>query len=310
MNTATLSHPPATCAQLRARLRRENGRSEKLRFEGVGEDDVYNITAPFSFDGRVLIAGRVEARSVEHAKIMFFEESDGVWEKAEGAPVFDGLQDPCVTFIDGELIIGGVNFPVKMSDGGTGWRMDFYRGKTLETLRHFFSGPDRMKDIRFAALADGRTGVFTRPQGEKGGRGKIGFCIADSLDKLNAADLEAAPLLAAQCIDDEWVGANEAHLLPDGSLGVLGHIANFDATGNRHYYAMAFRLDPKTGEATAPEMIAERSFFPEGATKRPDLSDVIFSGGLSRRGDGTAVLYAGLSDCEAGCAEIPDPFAK
>jgi hypothetical protein len=281
-----------------------------LRFEGAGENDVYNITAPFAFDGGLLIAGRVEARAVERSRIMFFEESGGVWKAVAGAPVFEGLQDPCVTFIKGELVIGGVNFPVKMADGGTGWRMEFYRGKTLGTLTRFFNGPDRMKDIRFTELADGRVGVFTRPQGEKGGRGKIGFTIAESLETLAPETLDAAPLLAPQCVAEEWVGCNEAHPLADGSLGVLGHIANFDAAGGRHYYAMAFRLNPFTSEATPPRMIAERGHFPEGAAKRPDLADVIFSGGLSRKADDSAILYAGLSDCEAGWAEIPDPFAE
>lgn len=34
----------------------------------------------------------------------------------------------------------------------------------------------------------------------------------------------------------------------------------------------------------------------------------MFSGGLVRAADGTATLYAGLSDVEAGCVVLPDPF--
>lgn len=73
---------------------------------------------------------------------------------------------------------------------------------------------------------------------------------------------------------------------------------------------MVFCLDPRNGRATAPEIIASRSDFPDGPAKRPDLVDVMFSGGLVRQPDGTAVLYAGLSDTEAGCVLLPDPFAK
>ena len=56
-------------------------------------------------------------------------------------------------------------------------------------------------------------------------------------------------------------------------------------------------------------IIATRSDFPSGESKRPDLQDVIFSGGLLRLEDGTAWLYAGLSDAEAARVLIADPFS-
>lgn len=300
---------PASCATLLRQSGRAAKHGGKFRFDGVGARDVYNITAPFDCDGGRVIAGRVEARNVEHADVMFFREgSDQVWRPDPAAIVFHGMQDPCVARIAGEWIIGGVRFPVQLSDGGTGWRMEFFRGTSLSALRSFLVGPDRMKDIRFVELADGRVGVFTRPQGTKGGRGKIGFYIAKDLDSIEAAAMDAAPLLDGQCIDTEWVGANEAHLLADGTLGVLGHIACFDEGGHRHYYPMAFRLNPENGNATPPRIIARRDEFPAGSAKRPDLADVVFSGGLVRQPAGSARLYAGLGDTEAGWLDLPDPF--
>ena len=56
------------------------------------------------------------------------------------------------------------------------------------------------------------------------------------------------------------------------------------------------------------EIIAARKQFPEGPSKRPDLVDVIFSGGLQRKDDGTAILYAGISDAWAARVAMPDPF--
>jgi len=167
-----------------------------------------------------------------------------------------------------------------------------------------------MKDIRLVELADEQVGVLTRPQGAKGGRGKIGFLTAPSLEAITAEAIQAAPLFAGQCRDEEWLGANEVHRLENGMLGVLGHIAYFDEQEHRHYYAMVFCVDPRTGRATSPEIIASRSDFPDGPAKRPDLVDVMFSGGLVRHGNGTATLYAGLSDAEAGQVLLPDPFSK
>lgn len=310
MSIVLTSPLPAPCAALLGQFVRVSQGSGKLRFEGVGTRDVYNITAPFICNGERVIAGRVEARAVEHADVMFFSEhADQIWRPHPAAVVLPGMQDPCISRIAGEWVIGGVRFPVQLATGETSWRMEFFRGKTLAGLRPLFTGPDRMKDIRLVELADGRVGVFTRPQGAKGGRGKIGFYIAKNIDSIEAAAIDAAPLLDGQCIDTEWVGANEAHLLADGSLGVLGHIACFDEQGHRHYFPMIFRHDPETGRSSAVRIIACRDEFPAGASKRPDLADVVFSGGLLRESDGAARLYAGLGDLEAGWLDMPDPFA-
>ncbi len=46
--------------------------AERIVFEGVGQKDVYNITAPFAFEGETLIGGRVESRDTELAESVFF----------------------------------------------------------------------------------------------------------------------------------------------------------------------------------------------------------------------------------------------
>lgn len=305
MTFLTHAHAPDGCITMLSRLDRSAPVSaHKLTFGGIGQRDVYNISAPFELDGRQVIAGRVESREVEHSEIVFFDAANGPWQPIPSTATFPGLQDPCIAFIGGEIILGGVRFPVVVADGSVGWRMDFYRGSSLNTLKLFLVGPDKMKDIRLVELAHEQVGVLTRPQGAKGGRGKIGFLTAPSLDAITSEAIQAAPLFDGQCRDEEWLGANEAHHLQNGMIGVLGHIAYFDEKEHRHYYAMVFCVNPYTGRATAPEIIASRSDFPDGPAKRPDLMDVMFSGGLVRHGNGTATLYAGLSDAEAGCVFV------
>ncbi|WP_068782664.1 MTP-1 family protein [Paenibacillus sp. GM2] len=282
----------------------------KLSFTGVGNKDVYNITAPFEDQGELVIAGRVESRDSEHSEIHFFVEKGGDWVPREGAPVFT-LQDPFFTFIHGELVLGGVQiFPHPTQKNALMWRTVFYKGRSIQQLTPFFVGPDAMKDLRLVELSNGEIGVFTRPQGEKGGRGKIGFTTARSLQELSIALVNDAPLLQDQFVDEEWGGANELHILKNGLVGVLGHFASFDDEGNRYYYPMIFALDPATGEYSDIELIATRNKFLPGATKRPDLVEVVFSGGLVRKADGTADLYAGISDAEAHRLTIADPFLK
>lgn len=281
---------------------------EKLTFTGVGERDVYNITAPFEDEGELVIAGRVEARDTEHSEVYFFVNRGGVWTPREGTPVFE-LQDPFVTRIAGALVLGGVEiFPHPTNEGALGWRTVFYKGSSIEMLKQFFKGPDGMKDLRLAELKDGSVAVLTRPQGEKGGRGKIGFARIPSLKELTLEVIDEAPLLEGQFAEGEWGGANELHILSNGLIGVLGHIASFDDEGNRHYYPMVFALNPETGEHTEIQLIAIRDDFLAGESKRPDLVDVVFSGGLVRKEDGTADFYAGISDAEAHKITVKDPF--
>lgn len=298
------------CGELLAEFRPSHARSNLLRFSGVGDRDVYNVTSPFVLNGETLLAGRVEHRCNELSDVIFFRPDGETWVPRYVSPYLSGLQDPCIARIDGDLVIGGVRFPVRLANGDEVWRMEFYRGRTLATLERVLVGPAGMKDIRLTQLGDGRIAVFTRPQGVKGGRGKIGFMIADSLEQITPERILAAPILSHQFAEGEWGGANEVHLLESGKLGVLGHIACWDTHRKRHYYPMAFTLDPDTGEKSLLRIIARRDLFPEAAAKRPDLADVVFSGGLVRHANGTATMYAGLSDAAAGSILLPDPFTE
>lgn len=281
---------------------------EKIYFKGIGHKDVYNITAPFENEGQSIIAGRVESRDSENSEVMFFKKSGECWTPVADAPVLT-LQDPFVTKIDGELILGGVEiFPHPEIKGALGYKTAFYIGKNIKTIKKFSEGPSMMKDIRLIKLPEGKIGVFTRPQGKVGGRGKIGFTKIDSIDDLNAQIIEAAPLIENQFIDEEWGGVNELHVLKNGLIGALGHIACFDNEGNRHYYSMAFTFNTDTRQASDIKIIATRNELLEGEAKRPDIYDVLFSGGLIRNKGGIAELYAGVSDAEAQKVIIRDPF--
>jgi hypothetical protein len=282
----------------------------RLNFQGIGNNDVYNITAPFEEGGLNLIGGRVESRDSEQSQVIFFTELNGQWVPHAAAPVLT-LQDPFYTRIGGELILGGVEiFPHPIIENSLSYRTVFYKGRCITELKRFFTGPGGMKDLRLVELEDGSIGIFTRPQGIIGGRGKIGFTCIASLDNLSIEVIENTPILSEQFTDTEWGGVNEAHLLSNGLIGILGHIACFDEQGDRHYYPMVFSLNPITGEYSEIELIACRSCFLPGPAKRTDLVDVVFSGGLIRNNDQTADLYTGISDAEAHRITILDPFIK
>jgi hypothetical protein len=245
---------------------------------------------------------------------MFFEENGNVWKLVDEAPVL-GLQDPFYSEdIQGYHLIGGVHIYHEDNDG-TNYETYFYKyKKTLlelfndnnQVVEPFAKGPKGMKDIRLIDLRNGKIGVFTRPQGNHAGLGKIGYVEISSLDQLEEA-IPMAKIIENQFHDNEWGGANELHLLNNGNIGVLGHLAHFDGEV-RHYYAMAFIFDPKTRSHSHMEILTTADEFPPVKAKKDELGKVIFSGGLYRNQDGTADLYVGIGDVRAGKIRIRDPF--
>jgi hypothetical protein len=284
-----------------------------LRFGGneVANKDVYNPTAPFLDRGITYLAARVESRAIEtDSHVLFFVERDEVYYCDPITPIFP-LQDPFVTRIDKELIFGGVSFPVNENS----WQTYFYRGPDLLNLDKFAEGPVGMKDIRLVELHDGSVGVFTRPMGPIGGRGKIGFTIIDSLERLNDLDWYGANLIEGQFSGDEWGGVNEAHLLGEGSIGVVGHFAYFtfnDAKNLRkHYKSIIFNYDYFKMQASPMKVLTTRFDFPAGEAKRsPELDDIVISGGIYGLKNEKVKLYVGLSDVNCGLIEIDNPFKR
>lgn len=277
---------------------------------------IYNITKPIYRDDRKFLIGRVEPLNSTNSKVMFFEQYNNVWRLVDEAPVL-GLEDPFyIEEVQGYHIVGGVHVFNTVYQEEPCYETYFYRyKKTLlelfdkkgKVFPPFAKGPERMKDIRLIDLKNGKIGVFTRPQGNSAGLGKIGYVEIDNLDQLGEA-IPKARIIENLFHSDEWGGVNELHLLSGGKIGVLGHIAHFD--GNvRHYYAMAFIFNPKTHKHSHMEILTTADDFPPLEPKTETLGKVVFSGGLQRCGDGTAYLYVGVGDRKAGKIKIKDPFA-
>lgn len=294
--------------------RGESGPGVKLKFLDIEEgEDVYNITPPFFIDGIEVIAGRVEKREDSaRSRICFFvKHSENVWTKIDDTKNLP-LEDPFVSEIQGKLVLGGVAVehipPMGDKPASVIFWTNFYKVENLQKMEALPSGPEGMKDIRMLDLQNGRIGVFTRPRLGKYGPGQIGYIEISNLAELNADKLLEANIIEGLFLPTEWGGANQLHLLEGGKIGVIGHIACRDAGDKRHYYATSFIFDPQTRRvASSLKIIAVRDNFPKGEAKRPDLEDVIFSGGIKKEGE-QWYLYAGLSDVEAGKIPIEDPF--
>lgn len=315
---------------------RDLPKGELLTFN-LGENSahltVYN-PAPIEIDGNLHIWARVEEITDEKnsAVMLFGEGKNGEWTPVEGAPVFKNLQDPFYCGkIDGDHVFGGVQIYEVQGSSHLGYRTLFYRYKNSftelvdphgGTVAPFAMGPKHMKDIRLIQRENGRISVFTRPQGggQFGGRGRIGYFEIASLDALEEAladydrKKDSKTLIRGLFIDgklgeEEWGGANQLFLLPDGKIGVLGHIAGFNGDGKKDYYPMTFIFNPEDKSVSHVQIIATAVQFPPVETKKGDLGSILFSGGLVQSDEeGYSWLYVGIGDSKGGRILIEDPF--
>lgn len=281
-------------------------KSQLINFIGCPGYDVYNISSAFVYKNKQYIFGRVEKPDSEISKVALFEKLETYVYKKTSVEILD-LQDPCISIIDDDFLLSGTK--IYHNDNEIySWATAFYRGKTLDELKYFFESPKKMKDVRI--YKKDLIHTFTRPQGQMAGLGKIGYCQFNDLANLDASVIAKASLLKNNFGDDQWGGVNQVHLLKNNRLGILGHISRMSNGHVRHYYGMTFCFNPKDMTMTGLKIICERKDFPKSKSKRADLVDVIFPGGIVRKPNGLAEIYVGLSDAAAGVALIEDPFIE
>lgn len=299
----------------------ENSRNiyEKTRLKFLGADgyDVYNCSLIFKDKGKEYIFGRVEKRDEwANSWVTLFEQVEkDTFRLVEGSRSYQ-LEDPFITKIHGEFILGGTH--VRKTSG----KIDtfyayFYKGTDLQNLRYYTTGPVRMKDIRLAEMPDGKIAVFSRPRGTEitkqyGSEAIIGYTEISSLDELNAEVVEKAEYIPGLFKDNEWGGCNQVYCLDNGHLGIIGHIAEKTQGCNEIIYStymnMAFVFDPKEHRAYNLKIIGTRDCYTDGPAKLPYLADCVFSSGIKVREDGKVDLYSGMGDCEEGRITIDNPF--
>lgn len=306
--------------------------SVKLTFHGVEGFDVYNCSIPFTWEDKEYIYGRVEKRE-EWARswVRLFEKTGKDEYTVVRNHMIYQLEDPYISIVQGELTLGGTHVRKRSGEIDTFYGY-FYRGKDINDMLYFTTGPDFMKDIRLVELANGKVGVFSRPRNkeieEKYGSGAmIGFAVIDSLDDLTDEVILNAKPIEGIFEKGEWGGCNQAYLLANGNIGIIGH-QSFVQPGedaveetDQHdfrkprkndldvYVNIAFEFNPDTFEVSNRKVIGTRSCYPEGPSKRPSLVDCTFTSGIVLREDGKADLYGGMSDVEEGRITIDYPFS-
>ncbi len=284
-------------------------RKSRLLSVDVGEGNIaYNPSVPFIVGDRKYMAIRMEplGSPLSSKTVFAYEYDTDKWIVDSNMPSLP-LQDPSVAFVNGEVVLCGVN--VQNKEDGLTWKQDIYRGNSIKDLDYFCSGPMGMKDIRLVEMDDG-VGVFTRPQGSEDRGGRIGYTQVRHLDEvasMKEQDWSSARKIGGLCSDDSWVGVNQATKLPGGKIGVIGHTARYYPKDPvRIYEAMAFMFNPETWTTSDVEVIARRKDFPSAPSlESPALDNVVFPAGVCFD---TNTIYCGLSDYAIGAKKVPELF--
>jgi hypothetical protein len=286
-----------------------------LSFTGIEGFDVYNCSVPFEWQGKRYIYGRVERRSEwAHSWVrLFFETGKDSYALVKDSMIYQ-LEDPFMTFIGEEIVLGGTHVRLNSNQIDTYYGY-FYRGKDLEDLRYFATGPDYMKDIRLVELPEG-IGVFSRPRDENvikeyGSDSVVGFTIIPDLDHLDSSVIARAKVIPGLFSEGEWGGCNQCFFLESGNIGVIGHksFQSIRSEPELVYMNIAFVFDPKRNSLLDEKIIAVRNSYPSGPPKKPNLNDCAFTSGIVMHEDGSmADLYSGLGDTCEGRVVISYPF--
>ena len=293
--------------------------SKKLCFKGIDGYTVYNCSIPFEWKGKVYIYGRVEKYDLWASSFvrLFEKTGEDEYTLVRDSMIYQ-LEDPFISFIQGEMVLGGTHVRKKKGAIATYYGY-FYRGTDLEDLVYFTTGPDFMKDIRLIDMKDGTIGVFSRPRNREvlekyGSASMIGFARINSLSELSDEVVSNARPILGLYGNGEWGGCNQAYLLEGGKIGVIAHqsFSKVDENGVNQlvYFNTAFEFDPETFEVTDNKVIGTRKCYPDAPAKRGDLLDVTFTSGIVMREDGKVDLYAGIGDSEEGRIVIDYPFSR
>lgn len=223
------------------------------------------------------------------------------------------LEDPSVVRIQGKNILIGVEvWPDTTPENpkGTNYCNVFYEIiGNFDEYKPIGRGPNRMKGIKLIDLGEDGIGVMSRPHKDAMNRGVLAFHIASSLADLTPEKLAMGKVIENQVPAGNWVGVNAMYQLPNGNIGVLGHIAYEDIVLGKQYAAMVFEYNWRTHLTTPVKVIATVDEFPVSESKTPYHNGVMYPCDLEFNYYAPyAILSASLRDARYAWMRIFNPW--
>jgi len=281
-----------------------------LKFENVWEGAApHNPSAPVWLqirpgqDKKLVMAVRFEPLREKMTSVTLFCERSTVGNESHWRPIpmkearVLGGEDPFITSIHGEIVVA-VKCALPVSKGfkdSVPCCTVLFRGKTLRSLR-MCAVWDEVNCVRPIELRSGDIGVYTRTRNATSGHSVIEWRVVPRIQDISPEGFERVRLLILDVFaPGEWGSVNEPNLRSDDTVASIGHVGAQKTRNSVKYAVTNFDFNPKTEKWSEMRIIATRSSFSDGRSKRPGLREVAYTAG-TRSTDERVVLYAGTGD--------------
>lgn len=271
-----------------------------LVFTGVEGFDVFNCSLPFLHKGQWHLYGRVERRGEHGATIRLFVETCRDRFSLVETTVTRQLEDPSIAKIGSEVVMGGTTVIVNARKVAN-YYCDFYRG-SVDEMKYFTSGPDRIRHLRVVPLSDSDVGVFVRC-----GSGGVALARVKSLHELNESSVLSAVPIEETVVPGATGFVTQAYLLPSGMVGCIARYTAVEEEGAEDCIA-SFVLNTSTTEVSCFQVIATYSCFPACPARDLHHTGSLYPSGVVPRANGQCDLYSGISGTHQGRITIDYPF--
>lgn len=281
--------------------------------------DHYNQSEPITIDNQEIILTREEPRSSEISACKFYlhNTANDAWEPMPSTEPMLGYQDPSyIGQINNQKYFTAINTEADKSGNIINyWSELFLIKDDVNNIEKIAQGPSKSKGLRLIQTATDNIEGFIRMQGGRFERGKICHFQISSIEELpeTLSKIEESPEIVDIFDSSEWGGVNDLHQLPDGRIGVLGHIARFVTdTGEdkKEYYIITAIYDPKTKSMSDLKIILGRKDIKiEAEAKRPDLENVLYPTN-SVLENNKLHIYASVADTKPIVVTVVNPWQQ
>lgn len=288
----------------------------------------YNETKPIDYDGIEGMAVREEPWDSQISSVKWWRHNieKDTWEPLDQADEMPGCQDPSYQGeLQGRKYISVVNTKLNNRGEFDYWSELYELNSDFKGLKAVAKSPLLCKGLHLSENPDdGTIDGFIRRQGEGFASGKVCYFKMKTMEELQGVmdNLDTAAETIEMFAPKEWGGINDLHRLPDGRLGVVGHIARFriDADGKevRDYYVTSAIFDPKTKQMSELKIIMTMDDLKDEKgnlikaqfePKRADLDNVLYPTNSVLEG-GKLTIYVGAKDAKPFVFSVKNPWAS
>lgn len=261
--------------------------SSKFKISGLRDREIRHLSSPIWIKQKKYIVAEISESHFNNSETILLKKDKEKWIIDRNLPE---LSQPKIMNFSNKVILLGKNKN----------KNKIYSGADFSSLKKI----NELSSIQDLSLVDlkNKIGVFIKKDNG------IKYLEVGHLNELNDDNfIETREIMNFH--KGEWGNIVQAIQLKNGKMGVLGYLAHkYPISGSYFYYPFVFCFDSETYNISSMRIILKRGELPEGDCLSSEFYNIILPGGIIRREDGSAELYASVGSLEGYKVKIKDPF--